>query len=979
MRPLQLELEGFTSYREPTLVDFADTDLLAFTGATGSGKSSLIDAMIFALYGSVPRYGKLGLIAPVISQGKNQAKVRLDFEARGRTYRAVRVVELSGLGARTKEARLEELQDGQIFRTLAATGPDLSASVEKDVVGLTLDHFTKCVVLPQGEFAAFLQEKPAKRKEMLERLLGLGLWDRIREAAKDRWQDRESRAEYLKWQRESALAHATREAVSGAAARVGTLNHLQEYLKEVSTEIEKLNAAVQDADNRWTQAAERLEPLAEVCVPAGTVELTVRHRKAEEGFQTASHAMEAATARLLRAQSESAALPARAVIESVVEKREKLARWLAKIERSERELNDATEAAERARTREGSLQEELAEAETSLQQLPAKVDLEFVAEARGRLLDLERETAYNREKFREAERRLQDAAARKTELQTDLGRMEDRLKALPTGDKLDEVRQERSRLREREREAELTRQALGELEQRLQDSKGQEDVAVARLAQASDRLTNLPSRAELKGIRERWNELAQVEDAALGTRRDLALAGEKRTTAELGAASAEQRFEAAIEHWEMLRMANSATELARNLEEGQPCPVCHQTVGTLPLHDTPADLEAALKARNDARRARDDAQLVLQRRNSHRDQCVARLKQQQSSAYALRAALAGKPAEERISRLLAEIDETERRIPELEREAKERRRNRTQCELNQNSAAEALRQQEGFVRSLEEALAEKPTLDEIDAFRVELDDLEGRIGALESSLDDVEQEMADYGSRKTAAGAQLDEQERSVALLRADLRGKPTHNEIQTLLEDIAGLEEETRVRGERVGAATQERTERENVLSAARAALEQQKEVAGNLRVELASAASPEETARLLDAIAEAEDVLRQARAEDEAARRAKHDAEQEFDGWQSRVTGAWKRYGATRDSVAAMQPPRMAEGDLAGSWQALGKWAERTYTANEEALTRADAERTEASEEKIRLDSRVRERCQGDQLTVQAHEDPDRRLRKR
>jgi len=55
MRPLRLELEGFTSYREPTVVDFADTNLLVFTGATGSGKSSLIDAMIFALYGSVPR------------------------------------------------------------------------------------------------------------------------------------------------------------------------------------------------------------------------------------------------------------------------------------------------------------------------------------------------------------------------------------------------------------------------------------------------------------------------------------------------------------------------------------------------------------------------------------------------------------------------------------------------------------------------------------------------------------------------------------------------------------------------------------------------------------------------------------------------------------------------------------------------------------------------------------------------------------
>ena len=56
MRPLRLELEGFTSFRERTEVSFEDTNLFVFTGATGSGKSSLIDAMIFALYGSVPRY-----------------------------------------------------------------------------------------------------------------------------------------------------------------------------------------------------------------------------------------------------------------------------------------------------------------------------------------------------------------------------------------------------------------------------------------------------------------------------------------------------------------------------------------------------------------------------------------------------------------------------------------------------------------------------------------------------------------------------------------------------------------------------------------------------------------------------------------------------------------------------------------------------------------------------------------------------------
>ncbi|MFQ5740847.1 MAG: AAA family ATPase, partial [Acidobacteriota bacterium] len=79
MRPRRLELAGFASYRDPVEVHFDDTDLFVFTGPTGSGKSSLVDAMTFALYGTVPRYEDQRLVAPIITQGKREARVRLDF------------------------------------------------------------------------------------------------------------------------------------------------------------------------------------------------------------------------------------------------------------------------------------------------------------------------------------------------------------------------------------------------------------------------------------------------------------------------------------------------------------------------------------------------------------------------------------------------------------------------------------------------------------------------------------------------------------------------------------------------------------------------------------------------------------------------------------------------------------------------------------------------------------------------------------
>ena len=79
MRPIRLEVEGFTCYRDrqPPL-DFSELSLFAIAGPTGAGKSSILDTMLYALYGEVPRIGKHG-ISEVISQGRDGMSVALDF------------------------------------------------------------------------------------------------------------------------------------------------------------------------------------------------------------------------------------------------------------------------------------------------------------------------------------------------------------------------------------------------------------------------------------------------------------------------------------------------------------------------------------------------------------------------------------------------------------------------------------------------------------------------------------------------------------------------------------------------------------------------------------------------------------------------------------------------------------------------------------------------------------------------------------
>ena len=104
MRPKQLEISGFTAFRDPVTVDFRGADLFALTGPTGSGKSSIIDAIVFSLYGSVPRIGQRD-VAPIVSLGKLEARVRFVFSLEGTDYTVVRVVRRTKTGASTAEAR----------------------------------------------------------------------------------------------------------------------------------------------------------------------------------------------------------------------------------------------------------------------------------------------------------------------------------------------------------------------------------------------------------------------------------------------------------------------------------------------------------------------------------------------------------------------------------------------------------------------------------------------------------------------------------------------------------------------------------------------------------------------------------------------------------------------------------------------------------------------------------------------------------
>lgn len=281
MRPLRLELKGFSAFREPTVIDFEGVDLAALVGPTGAGKSTVLDAVGFALYGSVARYDDRRTIVPVIHQLANEARVRLDFTIGAEQYLAVRVIrrQAKGSGATTREVRLERVVDGA-NDVLAATAAEMADAVEA-VVGLTFEQFTKTVILPQGEFAAFLHQKGGDRQAMLRTLLDLGVYQRMGRFAGERRAEARAQRD-VSVERIAGLP--TPEQIADAEGRHATFVELAKVLGEHLDVVQGAEADLALLRERIVALDAVSAALGSIAVPDGIAALDARRAEASEAL-----------------------------------------------------------------------------------------------------------------------------------------------------------------------------------------------------------------------------------------------------------------------------------------------------------------------------------------------------------------------------------------------------------------------------------------------------------------------------------------------------------------------------------------------------------------------------------------------------------------------------------------------------------------------------------------------------------------------
>ena len=264
MRPLRLELEGFTSYREHVEIDFDGLDLFVISGPTGSGKSSLVDAIAYALYGRVPRVGSE--IKDCIAQGLDRMWVALEFAVGDQRYRVFRSTSHRGQST----AQLERRRDGA-WVALEGRAQAVNECV-KQLVGLDYDAFTRSVLLPQGQFQLFLAGEPQQRRRVLHELLRLDIYARISTRSGQLATAARDRAE--------EIARRLRE--DYAEVTPGALRDKRRLQRELTRQLKDLEEELQQATEG--------QRLAERLADARRDEISRREelREASESYEAAS-------------------------------------------------------------------------------------------------------------------------------------------------------------------------------------------------------------------------------------------------------------------------------------------------------------------------------------------------------------------------------------------------------------------------------------------------------------------------------------------------------------------------------------------------------------------------------------------------------------------------------------------------------------------------------------------------------------------
>ncbi|MCA1959983.1 MAG: SMC family ATPase, partial [Desulfomonile sp.] len=573
MKPVRLVMRAVGPFPVEQVVDFrrlGDRSLFLVNGPTGAGKTTILDALCYALYGVCSGGDRdPNRIRSDYALPSTATEVILDFRLGRDLYRVYRRPEQQGVGKRGNQTRTRAdalltkrtgLHDDSTEGTVIAVKPKEVTKAVEDILGFKSDQFRQVVVLPQGEFRRFLASGSADREKILEVLFQTELYRRIEEALK-------------------AAAKEVADSITDERRQVSLI--LQNSGAETADELQQR----QMLDHaKLNDILAKLEDL----------------KKAEE---TARERLNHGKLILERLNEVSAAVEALAVLEqrigTVAGKRVEL------------------EAARKAETlvgREEILNKRIAEAELAFK----KVDTAQRALERANTMRVQAETVLGRESGRQAER---------DQLKQSLGQLE------LLSERVSELHAARKRLSLAEQQLAQLEAGVVAAAEAVEQAKAQWDDNQRRTSELEKIVVRLEllrhqsqeAERSCKLGRELRKRRADLDSAEKELHRITTLLEQVRQKS----TQAHEEFKNLEAHW----IRGQAAILARDLAPGLPCPVCGSTNHPSPaISETELPDGQTLKAKNaDLEKLRTEADHIAEERLGWEKE-VARLSEAVKSA-----------------------------------------------------------------------------------------------------------------------------------------------------------------------------------------------------------------------------------------------------------------------------------------------------------------------------------------------------------
>ncbi len=260
MIPLQLRLRNFMCYRQPKPLDFRGIHLACLTGANGHGKSALLDAMTWALWGKA----RAKRDDELIHLGESEMEVEFTFDLGGTTYRVLRKRDSSKRGRTLLDL---QVRHGDRFRSIAESSVRATQAAIIRLLRMDYETFTNSAFLLQGRADAFTTRTPAERKRVLGEILGLSRYDEYEQRAKEKAQEKAREVAELdgtlrdidrelarqpEYEAEAAQAQAqvaeSSAAVREAESALRDLRHEQQLLEHQQTRLRDLERRLRRAE-----------------------------------------------------------------------------------------------------------------------------------------------------------------------------------------------------------------------------------------------------------------------------------------------------------------------------------------------------------------------------------------------------------------------------------------------------------------------------------------------------------------------------------------------------------------------------------------------------------------------------------------------------------------------------------------------------------------------------------------------------------